>query len=246
MPVKFYQNRIQKKTSSPIDILNNLNKIYVHQGGGDANPNMSHLFAPNALGWEIKNIAISFDSANEKTIRLFKYKGRGIFEGLNDCFWLKAANTPNQKITIPKGFYSDNFPDIVRNALDQNETFQNANVAPFSVSFDPTTRLFSIGASEDVKFYIKNDSSPGRHADSTAGESLGFSDNTNMQNPIVSDTPLFDFDVKFKIFEQINTASQDFYISDTFKMGCDDALVIETETSHAMACSYSVAYQIIN
>jgi len=194
--------------------------------------------------WEIHRVSLNFSGSDAKAFSIGTERGIGIVTGYNDRLWLKMDGVAAQPVILPEGFYnSTTMSSAIKAALDSSAL--PAASKPFSVSYVTGPGKFRITpATGNIKFFSENITTRVRR-DSTAGNSIGFTVNSDHTTPIESDTGVFG--INTQIFYTSGTASAALNVvsTDIVAMTVDDAFVINT-TVVPVNVTYEVVYKILD
>ena len=133
---------------------------------------------------------------------------------------------------MPQGFYTGaTLATAMATALDACD-FPTAS-KPFSVSYDDTTGLFSITpANGNAKVLVTNSTVNIRWV-STLAPLIGFSVNSAMTTPVVSDTPLVGVGKTMSYLSASGSSSQDVMSTDVVAMTLDNQLLVTASYADA-------------
>lgn len=242
MPIKYYPNRVFKKTVPAIDRVMAQRSPQTIRGSADITSVALNQRITNNSNWQIDSIQFNFNNAVAKTYSASLLNGINIVKDMNDWMWFTVLpNLGRKRVTLTPGFYTGT------ELATQLQTQLNAVFSPvtFTVSYSQTTGLFTITASSGTVQYIDSIVKivlPDQN--SIAGFLFGFNATSAAALSITSDTPVWGLgDQSWIIDEEGVTVTQQ-YNDDFHVLTMDQALVLSSNTA-ATRMDYQVVYEVM-
>jgi hypothetical protein len=245
MSITYYADELPRKSKPAIQVQQNERILRSVSGSKDITSSALDVTIWEPSNWEIADILLTFSTTTPKNYAIQKIIGRGVVTGLNDRFYLRSLDDPPQKIVLDQGFYNGTqMATELKTQLDANAAFVAAGIAPFTVSYNATTGLFTITpAAGTIQYLHVNDRVPVRR-NSTAGPVLGFTANTALSASVISDTAVAALGTAVDVLSATASANVDIVSNDLLPMDVDQSLAINTNTA-AVTASYKVTYRLL-
>jgi len=243
MPIKYYPNRVFKKSVPAIDrVMAWRNPISV-KGSEDITINGLDQIITSNTNWQVDSIQFNFNNAVSVSYTVTVLNGINIVKNLNDFLWIQTPNTVMEKITLTPGFYTGTeLATELQNDLNANADFIALGIT-FSVSYNISTGLFTISPSSGTVRYIDSIVKavlPDQN--SIAGFLFGLNATTGYVSTITSDTPVFGLGNEAWIIDEEGVIGSSQYVDDFHALTMDQALHI-TSNAAATSMDYSIVYE---
>lgn len=199
--------------------------------------------------WQLDSIAFNFSNANAKNYYAQIKNGRKVVTKYNDSLWFwhrgAAGSALPQLIFLDAGFYTG------AQLATHLQTKMNANTAwtalgtTFSVTYNATTGLFTIGPNAGEMRYLDDNSMQSTDIrQSFGGHLLGFNvDSAVFATTITSDTQVAGLNTETPIISQVASVATGHYHDDIHTLSIDQALHLQTNNGVATIVNYTVVYE---
>lgn len=244
MGIKYYVDRVQKKSKHFAEEWVTSDSILTDSGGGNSAPaGFSYVFAP-VCECEVSNVILKISAGAAKDYAIKKIVGRGIASGLNDMLYMKSRGKPFQIINLDAGFYriGSDLATEIKTQLDANSAFVDLGLTPFTVTFDAVTGKFTIQTFAGQIGYIDQNTGISVRQFSTAGHVIGFMIDATPAASIISDTSVIDIGTEVDLASDTASTDQNVVITEIGFLGVDEGILIEVSNTGGMV-QYSVAYR---
>jgi hypothetical protein len=244
MPIKYYPNRVFKKSVPAIDrVMAQKSPVTVRGSADITSTGLNQMITCNS-NWQIDSIQITFNNTVTKTYSASLLNGINVVQNMNDFLWI-TYNNIRQKITLTPGFYTGTgLATELENDLNANTLFSAAG-ANFTVSYNSATGLFTITPASGTVAYtdsIVKIILPDQN--SIAGFLFGFNATTNVAASITSDTPVWGLGDESWIIDEVGVSAPQQYVDDFHVLTMDQALVLTSNTA-ATRMDYQVVYEVL-
>jgi len=245
MPITYYPNETFKMRTHVIDQLQKPEGLYSVFGVQDlaVAPLSLGVWCPQ--GWEVRRVSLNFTNAAAKDYSISVSRGIGIASGKNDRLWIKVDTVSSQQVIIPQGFYTGTaMASALITALNLMP-FPAAS-KPFNVTYVDSSGLFSIiPAAGNAQLQVTNSSISVRRS-STVAPVIGFTANTNMTTPLVSDNPVKALNKQFVYLSATASTALNVLSTDVVAMTIDNQLTIQASSVNACLATYEVVYKTLD
>lgn len=245
MAIKYYPNRIEKKSVPSIDrVMAKRNPLMI-RGSYDITAAGLDIVVSADRDWQLNAIAFNFSGAVARDFSAKIMGGRKVVTNLNDYLWFQSDLTLPQQITLDADFYTGTqLATELQTQLNANAAF-TADGVTFTVAYVNTTGLFTITPSSGTLRYLNvNTLQTQRYRDSIAGHLFGLNTDSVFGATVVTDTPVFGLDSEAWIIDETASVVTELYFDDLKILDIDQAVHLETSTA-AIRVDYSVNYEIM-
>ena len=245
MSIIYYPDETTKMKTHVVEQMQRPNILYSTFGSHDLNDGALNVGLWCPRGWEINRVSINFADAAAKDYAISIVRGIGIVSGKNDRLWIKVNTVAAQPIVIPQGFYTGTTMATALATAINAGAFPSAS-KPFSVSYDPNTGFFTITPSAgSAQLFVRNTTTSVRQV-STAASMLGFTADTAMTSPLVSNLSVQGIGTPFVYRSESSSTSLDVLATTTVAMTMDDQLLIQASSVGSNVTTYEVVYKILD
>lgn len=245
MPVIYYPSR-PKIASKHASTLNTPPVSRTVAGSIDTSAEGLSVILSQENNWVVNSVSLSFSDDTERDYGIAILSGYKVIHDLNDYLWIQANTTLWQQIRISAGFYNgEQLAEELETQLNVNQAFDDNGVT-FTVDYNDLTGLFSITPSSGTIRYIQKANTVLNKSDSVAGHLFGFTETTNFEASIDSDTPVFGLGVANPVVPLSSTTGATnlhHYHDDVHKLSIDQALLIESAQAN-LTVDYVVNYAV--
>lgn len=243
MPIKYYPNRVFKKSVPAIDRVMSKRSPKAVRGSGDITATGMDARVTCIDNWQIDAIKINFNNVVAKDYDVKILTGINIVENLNDYLYFQSPNSYQQKITLSPGFYTGTeLATELQSKLTANNSFSALGITS-SVAYSNTDGIFTITPSKPLR-YINVTRGTVSERDSIAGFLFGLNETTNYVSSIVSDTNVWGLNQESWIISEANAVATEHYVDDIHILTMDQALHI-TSSNVAARMDYEVIFEEI-
>jgi len=243
MPIKYYPNRVFKKSVPAIDRVMCKRSPKAVRGSEDITATGLDERITCIDNWQIDSIKINFNNVVAKDYDVKVLTGINIVENLNDYLYFQSPNSYYQKITLSPGFYTGTeLATELQSKLTANAAFLALGMT-FSVSYSATDGIFTLTPSKPLR-YINVTKGTVSERDSIAGFLFGFNATTDYVSSIVSDTNVWGLTQESWIISEANAVATEHYVDDIHILTMDQALHI-TSSNVAARMDYEVIFEEI-
>lgn len=248
MAIEFYPSSDIKRKKHVVDQLQEPSIFYNAFDSNNLNgtPVDAIVWFPGS--WEIRRIALHYSTNAAKTYSVALVRGRGVVSGKNDMLFFKVDGYPPQEIILSQGFYTGaQLATHLKTKLDANSDFISAGAAPFTVSYDSATGLFSISANGGMllDYYYRASSLRRLENYSSAGKLFGLGQDSGKVATVQSSTPVKNIGVEVDYVAATGSATQNVLATDVLAMTSDDALAIHMGAVNAIG-DYEVVFRVLD
>jgi len=241
MAIIYYTNRPNRAKQPVADRLMAKAQSLLSKGNHDLAASALDTTLSYPADWQVNSVLLQFSTAQSKTYTASIQNGRKVVENENDYLWFITDTSFPTKITLDEGFYTG-----AELAVELKDKLDTA-FSPLTFTVDYHTSfatLFNIAPSSGtIKYLDINHQANFIFKQSIAGHLFGFTEDSNFNTAIRSDTAVPALNVNVPLFSATNTTLQ---IADTDVniMDIDQALRLEiTQAGGACEVDWTINYE---
>lgn len=240
MSIKYFPNRVFKKTSPAIDHVMAQRTPQITRGRANVAASALDTVISANTNWQINSIKFNFSNTSSRSYSVKVLGGVKVIQNLNDYLWFMVTGYLWQKITLSPGFYTGTqLAAELKSKLEANPAFLAA-LLTFTVTYSDITGLFSITPSVgNIQYLQTNTRKQISERDSIAGHLFGFTADSSSASTISSNTPVYGLNQESWIIDETDSIVTEHYNDDIHVLNIDQALHFETNVA-----STSVDYEV--
>jgi hypothetical protein len=274
MGITYYPDDVDKKLLTVAEQQQQPNTLYSIFGTGDLSVGgglSANIWCPKT--WEVKRVNLHFPSTSSNNYSISVVRGIGVLTGKNDRLWVKVDGVQALPVIVPQGFYIGSQmasalvtaigttsipsqpyltavgPHAIAAPNPFSYSFPLASL-PFTVDYgntNPGKFTFTPAGSKNVQIFYQNPST-GWQSYSSIATALGFTTDSAMTTPVVSDTAVLGLGTSMSYLSGVSTSNQDVMSTDTVALTTDNLLNISASlvTPTSGTVTYEVVYKLLD